>query len=154
MSGRAKPGAEALAAAAGAAMYGRDHAAKALGIALAEIGPGRARTTMTVGPAMVNGHGTCHGGLIFTLADTAFAYACNSRNQASVAQHCSITFLKPARRDDRLTADAVEQTLDGRSGVYDVRVANQKGEAVALFRGHSRTIPGEVARSPASKEPT
>ena len=146
-----------LAHAAGQAMYARDRAAQALGIALVEIRPGYARMRMTVRPDMVNGHDTCHGGLIFALADTAFAYACNSHNRNAVAQHCTITFLKPAHKGEVLTAEAVEQTLDGRNGVYDAKVGNAKGEIVALFRGNSRVIAGEVAPHPhgaKTKEPS
>ncbi|HLI12535.1 MAG TPA: hydroxyphenylacetyl-CoA thioesterase PaaI [Alphaproteobacteria bacterium] len=128
----------------GRAMYARDYAAQALGITLLAIGPGRARMAMTVRPDMVNGHDICHGGLIFTLADTAFAYACNAYNRNAVAQHCTITFLAPGHSGDRLTAEAVEQSLSGRNGVYDIRVVNQKGETVALFRGNSRQVTGEV----------
>jgi acyl-CoA thioesterase len=133
-----------LAEAAGRGMYERDHAARALGINLLVIRPGYARLSMLVRPDMLNGHELCHGGFIFTLADTAFACSCNSHNKVAVAQHCSVSYLKTAHRDDLLTAEATEQSLSGRSGIYDVRVTNQKGELVALFRGHSRTIKGEV----------
>ena len=135
-----------LATAAGEAMFARDRAAHALGITLVEIRPGYARMRMTVRPDMVNGHDTCHGGLIFALADTAFAYACNSHNLNAVAQHCTITFVKPALKGEVLTAETVEQTLDGRNGVYDTKVGNAKGELVALFRGNSRVVAGEVVR--------
>ena len=134
-----------IAEAAGKAMYARDRAAEALGIALLEVRPGYARMRMAVREDMVNGHDTCHGGLIFALADTAFAYACNSHNRNAVAQHCTITFVKPAQKGEILTAEAFEQSLDGRSGVYDAKVANERGETVALFRGNSRLIAGEVA---------
>ncbi len=137
--------ARSLAEAVGRYMYGRDAAAQALGVTLAGIGPGRARVSMPVRPDMVNGHDICHGGLIFTLADTAFAYACNSYNRNAVALHCTITFLQPAHAGEILIAEACEQTLRGRNGVYDVRVTNQGGELVALFRGASRVIKGEVA---------
>ena len=136
--------AQRLAEAVGRGMYARDVAAQALGIALLEIRPGYARVSMSVRPDMVNGHDICHGGLIFTLADTAFAYSCNAYNRTAVAQHCTITFLAPARRGDVLTAEAVEQARSGRNGVYDIKVTNQKGEVVALFRGNSRVIEGEV----------
>ena len=136
--------AQRLAEAVGRGMFARDVAAQALGIVLLEIRPGYARTSMPVRPDMVNGHDICHGGLIFTLADTAFAYSCNAYNRTAVAQHCTITFLAPARRGDLLTAEAEERARSGRNGVYDVRVANQNGEIVALFRGNSRVVEGEV----------
>jgi acyl-CoA thioesterase len=140
--------AQRIAEAAGKAMYARDHAVQALGIALLEIGPGRARVGMTVSAEMVNGHATCHGGLIFTLADTAFAYACNAYNENNVAQYCTISYLAPARQGDRLTAVAEETARSGRNGVYDVRVTDQKGDVIALFRGNSRAIPGKVVADP------
>ena len=133
-----------IAEAAGAAMYARDHAAQALGITLEEIGPGFARTRMTVRPDMVNGHDICHGGLIFTLADTAFAYACNSDNRVTVAQHCTITFLAPARAGDVLEATARQTVKVGRNGVTEIVVTRDGGEIVASFRGNSTTIKGEV----------
>jgi acyl-CoA thioesterase len=133
-----------LAEAVGRGMYDRDFAAQALGISLLDIRPGYARMSMLVRPDMVNGHDLCHGGLIFTLADTAFAYSCNSHNRNAVAQHCTISFLQPAYKGDLLTAEGVEQSLAGRSGVYDIKVTDQNGKLVALFRGNSRTIKGEV----------
>jgi len=138
------------------AMYERDHAARALGIALLDVRPGFARMSMLVRLDMVNGHRTCHGGLIFTLADTAFAYSCNSHNKNAVAQHCAITFVQPAREGDLLTAEGVEQSLSGRSGIYDIKVTNQNGETVALFRGNSRVVKGEVATGylPSPEEPS
>ena len=146
-----KPGkdenARRLAEAAGASMYARDRAAQVLGIALLAVRPGFARMRMTVRDDMVNGHDTCHGGLIFALADTAFAYACNSHNRNAVAQHCTITFVQPAQKGETLVAEAAEQSLDGRNGVYDTKVENERGELVALFRGASRVIPGDVARN-------
>jgi acyl-CoA thioesterase len=138
------PRAQRLAKAAGEGLFARDRAAHALGIALEEIAPGRARTAMTVAADMVNGHATCHGGVIFTLADTAFAYACNSYNENTVGQHCTISYLAPAREGDRLTASAEETARSGRSGVYDVRVTDQRGTLVAVFRGNSRTLSGEI----------
>jgi len=153
--------AQSLAEAAGRAMYARDRASQALGIALAETRPGYARMTMRVREDMLNGHGTCHGGIIFTLADTAFAFSCNSHDRNAVAQHCTITFLQPARGGELLTAVGEERALAGRNGVYDIRVANEKGETVALFRGNSRVIEGRVTggpsqgaaeRAPADKE--
>ncbi|HYB55075.1 MAG TPA: hydroxyphenylacetyl-CoA thioesterase PaaI [Alphaproteobacteria bacterium] len=152
--------AQRLADAVGRGMYARDRAAQALGIRLVEIGPGHALTRMTVRQDMVNGHDTCHGGLIFTLADAAFGYSCNSHNRNAVAQHCTITFLKPAKLGEVLTAEATEQTLGGRNGVSDIKVTNERGELVALFRGNSRVIAGEVVAEPGhpecqtSKEPS
>ncbi len=125
----------------GQLLYAGDHAAQALGLMLDEVGPGRALMSMTVRDDMINGHGICHGGLIFTLADTAFAYACNSR-MTSVAAHCTIDFLAPARRGERLVASAVEAVIAGRSGIYDVVVCNEAGAIIALFRGVSRQIGG------------
>jgi acyl-CoA thioesterase len=123
----------------GHSLYADDHAAQALGLVLDEVGPGRARLSMAVRQDMINGHGICHGGLIFTLADTAFAYACNSRGP-SVAAHCTINFLAPARLGERLSAVATEAALEGRSGIYDVAVTNQAGATIALFRGVSRRL--------------
>ena len=129
-------------------MYARDRAAQALGITVDEVGPGYARTRMIVRPDMINGHDICHGGMIFTLADTAFAYACNSHNRIAVAQHCAITFLTPAKSGDALIATARELTKVGRNGVYDVIVAREDGEMVATFRGNSITVQGEVVPGP------
>lgn len=128
----------------GQAMWDRDRATKFLGMELVEVTPGRARLTMTVQPDMVNGHGLCHGGMIFTLADSAFAYACNSYNQNTVASACGVDFLAPARVGDVLEAEAAERSLAGRTGVYDVTVRIQGGATVALFRGKSYRIKGEV----------
>ncbi len=147
-AGGSRGRAQRLADAVGVGMYARDSASRALGIQLLAIRPGYAQTCMTVREDMVNGHGTCHGGLIFTLADTAFAFSCNSHNRNAVAQHCTISFLKPARLGEVLSAEAAEQTLAGRGGVYDVKVSNEAGELVALFRGNSRVIAGEVVAAP------
>lgn len=132
----------ALAKAAADAMWREDSASQHLGMVLEHVGPGEARLSLTVTDSMTNGHKTCHGGYMFTLADSAFAFACNSYNQRAVAQHCQITFIAPAFLGDRLTATAREVSRSGRSGIYDIRVVNQKGEAVAEFRGHSRTVKG------------
>jgi acyl-CoA thioesterase len=118
--------------------------------ALAEAGPGTATLAMTVTEAMVNGHGICHGGYIFTLADSAFAFACNAYDERTVAQHCAITFLKPGRLGDRLTARAVERVRAGRSGIYDISVTDAAGTPLAEFRGHSRSIGGAVLAAPAA----
>lgn len=133
-----------LAQATADAMWARDRAAQALGMRILDVKPGYAKLVMTVRTDMVNGHHICHGGMIFTLADTAFAYACNSRNLSTVASACQIDFLAPASENDTLEAEAVEQALAGRSGVYDVTVRTAGGQAIALFRGKSRRIAGEV----------
>ena len=127
-----------------AAMYARDHAAQALGITLQSIASGRATMSMRVRPDMIQGHGSCHGGLIFSLADTAFAYACNTYNNVTVAGACSIEFLRPAFLDDALTAVATETATVGRNGVYDIRVHNQRGEIIATFRGKSVALKDKV----------
>ena len=131
-----------LAEASAKAMWNDDSASQRLGMTLDHIAPGEATLSMTINEAMSNGHGNCHGGYIFTLADSAFAFACNSYNQLAVAQHCSITYLIPGRIGDRLTATAKEISRHGRSGIYDIRVTNQSGEHVAEFRGHSRLVKG------------
>jgi len=125
-------------------MYERDTATQALGIRIAHVGPGYAELAMAVRADMLNGHEICHGGFIFTLADSAFAYACNSYNLNTVASGCAIDFTAPARAGDVLTARAHERQLAGRTGVYDVEVANQRGETVALFRGKSYRIKGHL----------
>ncbi len=126
------------------AMWPRDSASQMLGIRLLEIAPGRAKLEMTVRPDMANGFGICHGGIIFALADSAFAYACNSYNRTTVASACHIDFLAPAKIGETLIAEAVEQSLAGRTGVYDTTVRNPAGAAIALFRGKSYRISGEV----------
>ena len=124
------------------AMWRADHASKSLGMKIEEVRPGYARLSMPVTANMVNGHRLCHGGLIFTLADSTFAYACNSHGARAVAAGATIEFLAPAYLGDVLTAEGVEQTLAGRRGIYDMRVSNQEGELIALFRGKSATIKG------------
>lgn len=124
------------------AMWAEDKASRAMGMRLDDVGPGFALVSMSVGPDMVNGHGLCHGGYIFALADSAFAFACNSRNQRHVAQHCQITYLTPGRLGMRLLAEARERQRGERSGIYDVTVRSEAGEVIAEFRGHSRSIPG------------
>ncbi|SDR63253.1 acyl-CoA thioesterase [Rhizobiales bacterium GAS113] len=136
--------AERLARAAADAMWAQDRASRALGMAIAAIGPGHATLTMTVTEAMVNGHGLCHGGYIFTLADSAFAFACNSHNQRAVAQNCSITYVAPGKLGDVLSATCREVSRAGRSGIYDVTVRREDGEAIAEFRGLSRTVKGTL----------
>ena len=134
---------EQLARACADAMWAEDSATNGLGMQLGEVSPGRSEMRMSVRQEMVNGHGTCHGGFIFTLADSAFAFACNTYNARTVAQHCSISFLAPARLGDMLVARAVEQSRAGRSGIYDVRVETEAGVQIALFRGNSRVMKGE-----------
>ena len=124
------------------AMWAEDKASRGLGMQILEVGPGRARLAMPIAEHMTNGHGTCHGGFIFTLADSAFAFACNSHGQNAVAQHCSVTFLSPAQRGMRLIAEARERQRGERSGIYDVTVRTEAGDVIAEFRGHSRSIPG------------
>jgi len=134
-----------------AGMYARDRAAQALGITVEAIGPGFARCRMRVRDDMVQGHATCHGGLIFTLADTAFAYACNACNRATVAQGAEIAFVAPARAGDLLTATARERSRAGRTGIYDVEITKADGGLVALFRGTSYETRGEVVAAPGRK---
>lgn len=136
---------QALARLAGETMYANDRASQGLGIEMKSIGPGTATMTMTVRGDMLNGHKTCHGGFLFSLADSAFAFACNSHNQVTVASGCSIDFLAPAFEGDVLTAVATEYSLAGRTGVYDVHVSNQSGTRIAVFRGRSYRVKGLVA---------
>ena len=126
-----------------AAMWETDAASKWLGMTLDAVGPGTATMSFTVQDHHLNGHLICHGGYIFTLADSTFAFACNSYNQVTVAQENSITFLSPGQPGERLTAEAVETAKNGRSGVYDITVTGGDGRKVALFRGLSRTIKGQ-----------
>ncbi|MBA5779401.1 hydroxyphenylacetyl-CoA thioesterase PaaI [Stappia sp. F7233] len=137
-----------LARACAEAMWKNDRASQALGMEIVEVGPGRATLAMTVRESMVNGHDICHGGLIFTLADSAFAFACNGGNENTVASHCAVSFLRPARLGERLIAKAVERFRKGRSGITDVTVATEAGEIVAEFRGNSRTIGGTLVEVP------
>lgn len=125
------------------AMWDSDNASKWLGMSLDHIGPGTATMSFTVQDHHLNGHKICHGGYIFTLADSAFAFACNSYNQVTVAQENSITFLSPGQPGERLTALAKETARTGRSGVYDITVTGEDGRKVAVFRGLSRTIKGQ-----------
>ncbi|WP_066458023.1 hydroxyphenylacetyl-CoA thioesterase PaaI [Castellaniella caeni] len=136
---------QALADAVGAAMWARDHAAHALGMRLDAIAPGQAQLSMTVRHDMLNGHAICHGGMIFTLADTAFAYACNSDNHNTVASACHIDFLAPAHEGDQLQATAQVRIQGGRMGVYDITVRNLTSQKdIVLFRGKSHRIQGLV----------
>jgi acyl-CoA thioesterase len=137
--------AQQLAELAGRTMYERDPASQQLGMTLDEIRPGYARMSMRVRGDMLNGHGTCHGGYIFMLADSAFAFACNSHNFNTVGAGCSIDYLSPGREGELLTAEAQEQALSGKTGVYDIVVTNEEGRKVALFRGKSHRVNGMVA---------
>ncbi len=136
--------ADELAQACAQAMWADDEASRGLGIELISVGPGRSEVALTVAKRHVNGHNICHGGFIFTLSDSAFAFACNTYNQRTVAQHCAITFLVAGKLGDRLTARAAERHRAGRSGIYDITVTRQDGTVIAEFRGHSRTIEGEL----------
>jgi acyl-CoA thioesterase len=133
-----------LARACADAMWADDAASRGLDMEMISIAPGQATLAMSVTYGMVNGHKTCHGGFIFALADSAFAFACNTHNERTVAQHCSVTFLNPAQLGDRLVARAVERQRAGRSGIYDVTVTREEGFIIAEFRGHSRIIGGEL----------
>jgi acyl-CoA thioesterase len=126
------------------AMFERDGASQAAGMRIEEVRPGYARVSMRLVAQMLNGHRTAHGGAIFTLADSAFAFACNSRNVSSVAQHCSITYVTPGREGELLVAEARETNLTGRFGIYDVTVTAEDGRVVAVFRGHSAAVRGRV----------
>jgi acyl-CoA thioesterase len=135
---------QALAEASASALWSRDRATQGLGMAIEQIGPGHAVMTMPVRIDMLNGHDTCHGGFMFLLADSAFAFACNSYNRNTVAAACHIDFLAPARLGDVLEAEALERSRAGRTGVYDITVRVRGGKTVALFRGKSYRIEGEV----------
>jgi acyl-CoA thioesterase len=134
-----------LATAAAQTMYRNDPTSRALGMELEAVRPGYARMSMTVREDMLNGHRICHGGLMFTLCDSTFAFACNSYNINTVAAGCSIEFMQPVQLGERLTAEATEQVLSGRHGVYDIRLTNGAGAVVALFRGKSTQIRGSVS---------
>ena len=132
-----------LARASADAMWSADTASRGLGMEIVDVAPGRATLAMTLGDAMLNGHEIAHGGFIFTLADSAFAFACNSYGERTVAQHCTISFIKPATKGDRLVATAREVSRSGRSGIYDVSVS-VNGTVIAEFRGFSRTVGGSI----------
>ena len=129
---------------AAATLYERDRASQALGMRLTGVRPGWAQVMMRVRADMVNGHGLCHGGLVFALGDSAFAFACNSHNDSTVAAAASIDFLVGAREGDELTAEASELWRTRRNGIYEISVCNQRGERIALFRGRSYRIDGQV----------
>lgn len=141
-----------LAERVGRVMYNADMASQALGMKLVSTAPGQAVMTMTVRANMLNGHKTCHGGFLFSLADSAFAFACNSRNNVTVASGGSIDFLAPAFEGDVLSASATEYSLAGRTGVYDVHITNQDGKQVAVFRGRSYRIKGLVTDEPTTDQ--
>ncbi len=136
--------AQQLAEACAKAMWAEDNASQGLGMRIDRVGPGEAVLSMPIREDMTNGHGNCHGGFIFTLADSAFAFACNAYDQRTVAQHCAVSFIRPGKRGERLSAHAKERDRTGRSGIYDVTVTNEAGETVAEFRGHSREVPGTL----------
>jgi acyl-CoA thioesterase len=129
---------------AAGALFARDQASQMLGMRLCGTRPGWAQVSMAVRPDMVNGHGSCHGGLVFALADSAFAFACNSHNEATVAAAAAIDFLRAARSGDVLTAEARELWRTRRNGIYEITVCNQHGERIALFRGRSYRVNGAV----------
>jgi acyl-CoA thioesterase len=135
--------AEGLARACADALWNGDAASQGLGMRLDHVGPGSATMSMPVRPDMANGHGICHGGFVFALADSTFAFACNSRGERAVAQHNAITYLRPARVGETLVATAHEIAVAGRSGIYDVRVVGDDGQPVAELRGHSRLSGGK-----------
>ncbi len=126
-----------------AVMWGNDNASVWLGMELVDVDEGRATLSLLVQKHHTNGHGICHGGITFALADSAFAFACNSRNQAVVAQHNVISYIAPAKVNEVLTATATEVSLNGRNGIYDVKVTNPEGKTIAEFRGFSRMIKGQ-----------
>jgi acyl-CoA thioesterase len=136
--------AQQVAEAARDAMWRDDRASKSLGMEVLAVGPGSATLAMTVRDDMLNGHEICHGGLVTTLADSAFAFACNAYNEVTVAAGFDVNLISAARLGDRLTAVAVEVAKAGRTGVYDIAVKNQRGEAVAAFRGRSYTMKGKA----------
>lgn len=139
--------ADDLARRCAAHLFGQDAASRSLGIAIEEIRAGYARLSMTLTETMLNGYAIAHGGMLFALADTAFAVACNSYDQMTVAAGCDISFLQPGRAGDRLTAEAVERSRVGRSGLYDVTVRRSDGAVLAEMRGRSRTVAGAVLTS-------
>ncbi len=135
---------QAIAQACSEVLWHNDPASKKLGMAIEKIAPGYAELCMTVADDMVNGHNICHGGFMFTLADSTFAFACNTYNQNCVAQHCTISYLSPAFKGDVLHATGREVSRQGRNGIYDISIVNQKNEKIVEFRGFSRTIAGSL----------
>ena len=141
----------AIAKACAETMWAEDRASQALGMKVEKIAPGEAMLSMPVRADMTNGHSICHGGFIFTLADSTFAFACNTYNQRTVAQQCAVTFISPVRQGETLTAHAVERNRAGRGGIYDVTVRDNRNNVVAEFRGHSRTIAGDLLAADQTK---
>ena len=139
-----EPETQRLAELSARALLASDHAARTLGIGIEEARPGFARLRMTVRTEMLNGHGICHGGFVFSLADTAFAVACNTYNDVTVAASAAIDFLAPAHVHDELTAEACELWRSKRSGIYEIYVSNQRGETIALFRGRSHSTGRQI----------
>ncbi len=131
-----------LAEACAKAMWDNDSTSQRLGMTIEHVAPGEATLSMTITDFMLNGHGVAHGGFVFALADSAFAFACNGYNQRTVGHQAAITYMAPGRRGDRLTATARELHRGKRDGIYDVQVTNDRGERIAEFRGHSRTVKG------------
>ena len=125
-------------------MFDRDRASQMMGMQIEEVRPGYARLSMVVRRDMLNGLEICHGGFMFTLADSTFAFSCNSRNEATVAAGCSIEFLRAVKEGEKLTAIGEERVLSGRTGIYDINVMDESGTPVAIFRGKSARIKGEV----------
>ena len=126
------------------AMWARDRASQELGMRVVAIAPGMAKVSMQVRPGMLNGHDICHGGFIFTLADSAFAFASNTYNRRALAQHCTISFLSPGKLGDRLIAKGIERHRAGRSGLYDITVTRDDGTVIAELRGQSRLVEGTL----------
>lgn len=145
-------GAQGLAERATSALFARDRASQALGMRITGVRPGWARVVMAVRPDMVNGHGVCHGGLVFALGDSAFAFACNSYNESAVAAAVTIDFLAAAHAGDELSAEATELWRTRRNGLYEIAVTNQRGERIALFRGRSYRVDWQVL-DPATSPP-
>lgn len=141
-----------VAEASAQALFANDHASRNLGMKIEEVRPGFARLRMTVRVDMVNGHGMCHGGIVFALADSAFAVACNTHNEVTVAAAASIDFLAPARVHDELTAEARERWRSKRTGIYEISVTNQRGEPIALFRGRSHVTGGQLVSTQAKRQ--
>lgn len=135
---------QSLAEACAEVLWHNDPASKKLGMSIEKIAPGYAELSMTIANDMVNGHGICHGGFMFTLADSTFAFSCNTYNQNCVAQHCTISYLAPAFTGDQLYATGREVSRHGRNGIYDITIVNQKNKKIVEFRGYSRTIAGTL----------
>ena len=147
-----KHDADTIARLAAEAMWAEDRAARAMGMSLQSVAAGTATLSMTVRDDMVNGHDICHGGFIFSLADTAFAFACNSRNLVTVASGARIDFIRPAKHGDLLTATANKVHQGKRTGIYYAQVVNQDGDVIAIFRGNSATIGGSLTADPIEGE--